>query len=187
MMRKDAFDTPHSQGPGRRRAFTLIDMMITTMVLGIIVAATVPVAMTNERTFVTSAVRQLVSDLEYAQVRSITQPASPTTVAILADGSGYYLADADAPQTPMPLPEGTVGAGDPYAVTFGGYRALSLEGVTVEVISGGESQPEAGYATIEFDQYGRLVSAEDALLEVAFAGSTARIRVAALTGTVRLE
>ncbi|MFG0253086.1 MAG: Tfp pilus assembly protein FimT/FimU [Phycisphaerales bacterium JB038] len=162
-------------------------MMITTMVLGIIVAATVPVAMSNERTIVLGAARQLTADLEYAQVRSITQPTTPTVVAVLNDRSGYYLANADLPETPIDLPDGVVGAGDPYAVTFGGYRATTLDGVTIRLMTGGVEQVGLGVKTIEFDQYGRLDSAQDAVFEVAFAGSSVRIRVAALTGSVRSE
>ena len=172
--------------PGRR-GLTLIDVMITTMVLGIIIAATVPIALTNERTIIMGAVRQVTADLEYAQVRSITQPASATAVAVFNDLTGYYLADAEVPETPIELPEGVVGAGDPYAVSFGSYRARTLEGVTIKLMVGGQAQEGLGVKTIEFDQYGRLTSPEDAVLEIAFAGSTERVTVAALTGTVRLE
>jgi hypothetical protein len=162
-------------------------MMITTMVLGIIVAATVPVAMTNQRTIVLGAVRQLTADLEYAQVRSITQPTQATSVCVLSDGTGYYLADADALATPIDLPEGAVGAGDPYAVTFGGYRAINLEGVQLIIVSGGDTHLGENYASFEFDEYGRLAGPDDVVLQIAFADSTAQIRISALTGTVRLE
>jgi len=159
---------------------TLIDMMVTTAIMAIIAATVIPVTSSNARTITLAATRQLIADIQYAQLRSITQPSNPTRVVIAQGGGSYWLAEADTPNTPIALPEGAVGAGDPYKVVFGGYRGVNLDGVTVAFTN-------KEYSVLVFDEYGRLTSAGNVPLRVAFGSSEINLSVNALTGTITTE
>ncbi|MCK4872471.1 MAG: hypothetical protein KAS72_07075 [Phycisphaerales bacterium] len=156
-------------------------MMITTAVLAIMVGTVMPATQTSDRTLVLGAARMVISDIQFAQVRSITEPTNPTALTVAADQSGYWIAEAKTLSEPISIPDGAVGAGDAYEVVFGGYRAIPFEGVRITLATQGVPR------SLTFDQYGRLTSTTDVVLTVTSRKQSIQITVNALTGSVSIE
>lgn len=116
---------PHSLGP-LRRAVTLIDLMVTITIILVAASILLPEFSNDSRLRLMGAARMLTSDIEMAQVMTISNPQRPTIVRFDGTNAKYWLAYADTPETPIPGP----GASGPYEVIFGNGRAQSAEGVS---------------------------------------------------------
>ena len=116
---------PHSLGP-LRRAVTLIELMVTIMIIVVAASIMLPEFSNDSRFRLMGAARMLASDIEMAQVMTIANPQQPMIVRFDGTNATYWLAYADTPETPIPGPA----ASGPYKVTFGEGRAKSAEGVS---------------------------------------------------------
>lgn len=112
-----------------KRGFTLIELLVAITVLAVIFAIAAPMMSddTSLRMRATSGI--LMSDIEYAQVSSISFPNDPIAIRFNPADAQYWLADADTPDTPMTRPD----TGEPYLVTLGEGRASSALGLTLAV------------------------------------------------------
>ncbi len=81
---------------------------------------------------VEAGVRLLRSDMDYARATSLANPANPVVLTIAADGSGYHLAFANTPNTPLNGPRG------PLVRTFGVGSAASARGCVLTTVSGAQ-------------------------------------------------
>jgi Tfp pilus assembly protein FimT len=160
----------------RRRCdgLTLIDVMITTAVLAIIVASAVPITRTNSRTVLLSAARMIIGEIEHAQIRSITEPEKATAVTLGESGTTFWLAAAATPATPLDLTEGTVleSGSNGGVFSFPDGIAASLGGDT---------------SSLAFDQYGRLTTADNAVITLTYEDQQIVITVNALTGSITTD
>lgn len=160
-----------------RRGMGMIELM---MVLGIIALATMlvlPSWGSDSLVRADAAARMLRSDIEYAQVHSIANPDEPVGVVLAQDGSGYWLARNDAPDTPILRTD----TGEPYRVDFGKGRAAFSEGVSATA----EQLPDG---MLLFDALGGLANpAMDPSYRLSCDENDVRMTVRADTGFIRIH
>ncbi len=156
-----------------RRAFTLMEMMITAAVIGILAFTVIPAMAPEEGVKLVSASHMLAGDLEYAQSASLSSPSDPIVVVFDADAPRYWLAHRSDPATPIERP----GSGSPFIVEMGVDLAQALGGVTF--------LPENVLdATIRYDALGRLDQLDNAFVRVSNAAGEIFVSISASTGTV---
>ena len=165
---------PTSPHP-RRRGTTLIDLLMTVAVIGIVVVAIAPTLAPEDPVRLVAAGTLLVSDIEYAQSATLAQPADPTVIRFDDKGAGYWLARASDPDEPILRP----GDDEEYRVTFGVGDAETLVGVSIDAT-------QIPDLTITFDAFGRLTTLQNQTLDILNETGTMTITVTATTGSVRL-
>jgi prepilin-type N-terminal cleavage/methylation domain-containing protein len=128
-----------------RRAFSLPELMIVLLILCIGGMLIIPTAAPTATIRADAAARILRADLEYAQVRTISNPDQPVALVVDDTGTGWWLADPESPTVPI-IREGT---DEPYRVILGEGRAQAAGGVAVDV----EQLPDG---TLQFDTLGGI-------------------------------
>jgi hypothetical protein len=159
----------------RRRGVVMIDVLMSIVIIGIALMAILPTLHPDKPMRVVAATTILAADLEAAQSLTLTNPGDPTIVRFADDGTGYWLALASEPDTPITKQP----SGDPFRVTFGQGDHKSLEGVTLEVVD------LAGTA-LEYSALGRLVQSEDAWVRIEGENDDLGVRIRAATGSVSI-
>ena len=160
----------------RRRAFSLINVLITVAVMAIVAAAVLPSIASGNQVNVTGAAYLIASDLEYAQSISLATPDDPALVCFDTAAAAYWIARADDPDTPILRANGR----DPYRVAFGEADAAAAADVTITLAGALDD-------AIAFDGFGRLVTLNDATITLAGQQGVRRVRVDADTGVVTIE
>lgn len=110
-----------------RCAFSMIELVMVLLVIGIAAAMVVPKLESTEASRLTSAANMLAADIDYARVESITNPDDTRLFIIDADHSGYTIAPSSDPTTTISHPV----ANGPFSIRFGSGHAAHLDGVTV--------------------------------------------------------
>jgi len=82
--------------PDRRRAFSLAELLMVILILGIAAAIVVPLAVDSSDLQALAAARMVAADLEYAQNAAITTQ-TPVSVTFSAAGNSYTLSNASGP------------------------------------------------------------------------------------------
>lgn len=159
-----------------RRAFTLINMLITVAVMAIVAAAIMPSLASGNQISVAGAAYILASDLEYTQSISLAEPDDPAVLRFDLDAGAYWIARADEPDTPILRINGR----DPYRVVLGEGDALHAQGVAITLAGAPDD-------TIAFDGFGRLETLSDAVVTLTSASGVRRVRIDADTGFVVIE
>jgi type II secretory pathway pseudopilin PulG len=161
-----------------RRAFTLIDLLVTIVVMTIIAALVMPTVSRGTQINLTSAAITLASDLEYTQSLSLASPQNPALVKFNSLTNTYWIAYVSDPDAPIVRPGTT---NEPYRVTYGQGLASSFEGVTID------TSALTGDIVV-FDSYGRLVSLAPAPIRLTSSdGRENTILVDASTGFVTIQ
>ncbi len=160
-----------------RPGFTLVDLVIAVFVLLILAAVALPSMRPDDRGRLIGGATRVVSDLEYARAASIGKPDDPVTLVLHDDGSGYWLALAATPTTPLAKD----GLGTPYEVLFGLDDAEVLRDVAVSLV--GE---ETGGAVV-YDAFGRLNPAVAAELILTNEAGTISVLVDPWTGDAEMS
>src|SRR5262245_48745623 len=93
--------TAHRHAASRRRGFTLIDLMVTIAVLAVAAAVIIPGVSNNDRLRLMAAANVMTSDIELAQVMTISFPNDPIVVRFDPDNATYWLARPADPDTPI--------------------------------------------------------------------------------------
>jgi prepilin-type N-terminal cleavage/methylation domain-containing protein len=158
----------------RGSAFTLVEMLVTIAILALVAATVAPMFSDERGLRVVAAARILSSDIELAQVLTISRPAEPVVVRFDAATSTYWLAYAYDTETPLPRPDN----GEPYLVEFGVGRArsamdvlMALDGVTSDMI--------------EFESSGALVDfATTPMIELSSGPSAVTLSISPMTGSI---
>jgi len=114
----------------RRRAFTLIEVLVVITIIAVVGAIVLPRLTADDQIRLTAASSIIASDIELAQVMTIAYPEQPVVVVFDPPKSTYHLSYADDPATPLLRP----GTNQPIEVTLGEGRAASAAGVTFELI-----------------------------------------------------
>lgn len=157
-----------------RTAFTLVEMLVTVAILALVAATVAPMFSDERGLRVVAAARILSSDLELAQVLTISQPNKPVVVRFDAPANTYWLAYAFDTETPIPRPDN----GEPYLVQLGSGRAssalgvsMALEGITNDMI--------------EFESSGALVDfATTPMIEFSSGAHAVTISISPMTGSI---
>ncbi|MGL4514595.1 MAG: GspH/FimT family pseudopilin [Lacipirellulaceae bacterium] len=115
----------------RRHAFTLVELLIVVMILGVLAGVAAPKFTTAlAGTALDTLARQMAADLRRARTRAI-QSSSPVTVTFLASPPSYSSAELDQlerPGTPLgvELTSGGFSPGMPSA-DFGGSTSVTFD------------------------------------------------------------
>lgn len=114
----------------RRRAYTLLEMLVVIAVIGTIAILAAPMLRDDGRLRLLAAAEIVTSDLQLAQIMTVAYPDDPVVVRFDDAGDRYWLAYADAPETPLPRE----GDGEPYLVVLGTGRASAAAGVVFRTV-----------------------------------------------------
>jgi len=109
-----------------RKGFTLLEVLITITIIAVIAVMVAPSFSDDTRLRLMAASAVLSSDIELAQVMTISQPDEPVVVVFDPDQDRYWLAYASAPDVPITRSD----TGTPYRVVMGQGRAAAAIGVT---------------------------------------------------------
>jgi prepilin-type N-terminal cleavage/methylation domain-containing protein len=161
--------------PGMRSAFTLVEVLITVVIMAIVVAVVVPSLTANDGARLNGAVNMVISDIEFAQSVALADPNDPGVFKASADGTGYWVATASDPVTPILAAY----SNDPYSITFGAGQAAELVGVTISVAQVDDE--------VQFDGFGRVAGMADITVTVTNAAGSQDILVKATTGVVEIQ
>jgi prepilin-type N-terminal cleavage/methylation domain-containing protein len=123
-------------GPARRphvaRGFTLIEALITVVIVAVAAGLAADLFRDTRLETLDAAVRIMRADLEYARASALASPSDPIVLRPTSGGTGYWLARASAPTTPITGPNGAI------RVTFGEGRAETCPGVRLSLSGGTE-------------------------------------------------
>lgn len=157
-----------------RCGFTLIDLMMTITIIIVAGALVLPNLSDDKRLRLMAAASILTSDIELAQVMTISHPAEAVVVQFDPDNDQYWLAYADAPDTPIPRSDN----GRPYLIVFGQDRARSAVGVSL-------SLTEVSNNTLAFDAQGGIadISAQP-VIRLSLGTRFIDLQIASTTGTI---
>lgn len=156
-----------------RTGFTLVEVMVVLVIIGIAGAVVVPHMLSGGQFGVQAAARVVIADIIYAQNEAVAHQ-SPRRVVFEPDNNRYMLTDTAG--TTMTV-SWKSSAQENYIVDFEQDQRFS--GVTLENVDFG------GMMMIEFDDMGSPISG--GTLELIAAGFRYRITVAAFTGQVTIE
>lgn len=156
----------------RSAAFTLIDVLMVVIVLGIIASMVGPMAANAVPTKLRSAADLIVGDLGLAQAGSITHADAPRVIVFDVVNNTYHLATADDPDTPLDHPV----TKQPHRVTFGQGIAQHLGDVTLVSTTVGDDN------TLGFGIYGELDQTENAVITLTAGERSLTITIDAATG-----
>lgn len=156
---------------GRRRfGFTLIEVLVTVIVLGIAAAMVVPTMLDTGTLSIQGAARRVVADILMAQNEAIAQRREMRLVFDPA-GDRYGLFDANG------QPVGMAWQKDGYRVDFS--QKQSFDGVRMR------SADFAGGTVLSFDELG--TPSNGGTIEIVSGETAYRIRVTPFTGRVTVE
>ncbi len=153
-----------------RDAFTLLEVLVVVVILGIVALAVVPRISSATGINAQAAARLVVSDLMYAQNEAIAQQAA-RQVIFDASAETYRLTDSTGTNLPA------VWLGGEYIVNF--TTDSRFDNVTIESVDFG-GQPQ-----VSFDDLGTPNSG--GTVEVKSGTSRYRITVAAFTGRITVD
>ncbi len=157
-----------------RRGFTLMELMMTITIIIVAGALVMPKLSDDTQLRLVAAASILTSDIELAQVMTISHPADAVVVQFDPDNDQYWLAYADVPDTPIPRPDN----GRPYLIVFGQDRARSAAGVSL-------SLTEVTDNTLAFDAQGGVadISARP-VIRLSLGTRFIDLQIASTTGTI---
>ena len=155
---------------GGRGGFTIIEMMVVLVILGIAAALVVPNIASSASFEVQGAARAVMADLYAAQNGAISDQAERKVIFDVA-GDSYSVTDST--DTPIAAPW----LGGTYTVAFG--PTSSFKGVTITAVDFG------GATTVSFDELGTPDSGGTITIQAG--GIQYRITVTAFTGRVTVE
>ena len=157
-----------------RGGFTLIEMLVTITIIAVVAAIVAPVFSDDDRLHAMAAASVLSSDIELAQVMTISYPQDPVVVRFDAPNRTYWLAYAATPETPLSRED----TAEPYLVTFGEGRASTAFGAQI-ALDGVASD------TLKFNAQGGLVDfTASPLIELTRGESAITLAIAPTTGTI---
>ncbi len=102
--------------------------MVTMTIMVVAAAMVLPRMVETGQVRLMAASRLLASDIEMAQVMTITRPNEPVVVRFDGTDPRYWLAYADDTETPLSPSEGQI-----YEIEFGIGRGRAADGVSIGV------------------------------------------------------
>ncbi|MGH7177986.1 MAG: pilus assembly FimT family protein, partial [Tepidisphaeraceae bacterium] len=140
------FRTTHNPTiQSKRRGFTLVEILMVVVILGIVSAVIIPQLGTRDDLKAAAAARLIMSDLIYALNRAI---ATQTKHYVRFNGQQYSISNNTA-LTPIEHPLKPASSSGLYVITLGPGGTPGLETVSIS------STSFAGQTTIGFDDLGQ--------------------------------
>jgi prepilin-type N-terminal cleavage/methylation domain-containing protein len=111
------------------KAFTLVELMITVTIIAVVASVVVPMLNDDNHVRLVAAAGVITSDIELAQVMTLSYPKDPVIVRFDPANRRYWLAFASDPETPITRND----TGQPYLIVLGEGRAVTAEGVEFKI------------------------------------------------------
>ncbi|MEM8783527.1 MAG: prepilin-type N-terminal cleavage/methylation domain-containing protein [Planctomycetota bacterium] len=180
------FDQQRGSGPSRRdasrRGYTLVEVLVVVVILGIASAVVVPQLLAAGTLGIQAAARLVVADVLFAQNEAIAAQENREVVFDVADNA-YRLQRFD-PDTGLDevLTQGWKnGQVNNYAVDFDDDERF--DGITIESVQVGG----ADATRLEFDDLGSPLLADEMQIVIAFQEQTLTVSVQPFTGRVTVD
>lgn len=176
----------------RRTAFTLVEILVVVVILGIAAAVIVPQMGTRGDLKASAAARLIMADLIYAQNRAIaTQTRHYVRFDLTSGAQNYRIVTAITPLTDIQHP---ITKASNYLISFGANGSNGLADITLGSVS------FEGQTTIAFDELGvpyyydpntststALSVSNGSSIPVICGDFTVTIRIEPYTGEIRVE
>ena len=161
-----------------RRAFTLFEIVLVLLILGIAAALVVPKAGNLYAGRLKTAANLLASDIEFCQSECIGQPNAPRAVIFDKFHNNYKIVVFSSSAT-IKHP----GDGLDYYNDFATGRTAQLAGVQISDVLASTT----ALTTLTFDAYGRPLITGDLIITLFYSGQTMTVRVKNGTGDVTVQ
>ena len=162
----------------RRGGFTLFELTLVVLLLGIVAAILVPVvggSFTSSR--LPAAANVLASDIELCASSCIAMPSNPQAIVFDLTNNTYSVQDLMTATT-VPHP----GDSMPYVNDFMTGRNAQLQGVTIARITMGNDTR----TVLTFDAYGRPLITADLVITLNLNGAAMTVTVTQATGDISI-
>ncbi|MBE0534297.1 MAG: GspH/FimT family pseudopilin [Phycisphaerae bacterium] len=164
---------------GRRRAFTLIEIIVVVVIIAIAAFMAVPMLSSAADVQLRAAANMIAADIEYAKSLAITRQ-RPHSVVFDTANHGYEVQDQSATVVPHPLSSGGL------AVSFSGDSRLNKVTIVSADFDG------AADKTVTFDDLGSPYSSGTSplvsgVITLAADGMTMTITIEPVTGYVTID
>lgn len=158
------------------RAFTLFEILIVVVILGIVAAIFVPAAGNNIRSSrLRTAANVLAADIEFCQSECITRPSDARGLQFDTTNNKYSVISL-ATSAAISHPADSLA----YTNDFATGRNLQLSGVTITSVTSGGSAA----TLLTYDQYGKPLITSTFIIQLSFNGSLMNVTVDPTTGDV---
>lgn len=119
----------------RTRGFTLIDLMVALVVVGVLMGQAVPSFFeSTARARLQGAINELAIDLQYARSEAVRERA-PVTLTVAASGASYTIANATSTLKAVTLPTGVTLTAN-ATVSYDALRGMAQATVFNAAITG---------------------------------------------------
>lgn len=163
-----------ARASSRRRGFTLAEMLVVLVIIGMIAAIAVPMLSSTGDLDTSAAARALTSDLDYAQNYAITHQ---TRVRVMFDTANNTYTLMEDPESGSPIILTHPVNKKPYVIAYA--TSSGLKTVNLSTADFG------GQASITYDSLGAPDSGGS--VSVSVGSVTRQISVAAVTGKVTVN
>ncbi len=136
----------------QKRGFTLVEILVVVVILGIAGAIIVPQLGTRDDRRVEAAARVLMADLIYAQNLAITQQSNQYVMFQVTPTPSQYSVIRSSDMTVVEHPVNKT----PYVAVFGGSGSGGMQGVTL-VSANFQGASATSYQTLGFNEIGSPV------------------------------
>ncbi len=179
------FSTTASRRAGRRRSYTLIELLLVVAILGIAGSLLIPNIVGRDVMACQAAVRLIIGDITFAQSDALARQ-EMRRINFPADGSGYSISRVSQAQLSAAFNAATADyihdplSGGQYIVNLAGDDRFT--GVTIESVS-----IDGGQRNLHFDALGGTITSAGAVgsggtIVVASANDRYEIRISPFTG-----
>lgn len=157
-----------------RRGMSLIELVVTITLIASMAALIIPATNGDNLLKAKAVANVLRSDIELAQVLTMTDPANPVVLQFDPTGTAYWLAESSAPHIPIKLDN----RGELYMMTIGMGRLATGHGVTIDAGALPDGQ-------LAFDMNGAVWPPMSTPVIMLNAGDAwVQLEIAPMTGTV---